>query len=144
MKYYGKGPWENYSDRNTASFIGVYSSKVSQQYVPYGRPQENGHKTGTRWLSLTNQIGLGFKIEAKKTPIEFNALHYGTNDLDAGSKKLLLTPIDIHKGDFVKVHIDHKMMGVGGDNSWGAKPHEPYRYYADKVYEYSFSILPKL
>ncbi|WNH09882.1 glycoside hydrolase family 2 TIM barrel-domain containing protein [Thalassobellus suaedae] len=144
LKYYARGPWGNYIDRNTASFIGVYQSKITNQFVPYGRPQENGHKTEARWLSITNQVGLGFKIEANKIPFEFNALHYSTNDLDSGTKKLLLTPIDLKEGDFVEVHIDHKMMGIGGDNSWGAKPHKSYMYYANKVYEYSFSIIPEL
>jgi len=144
LNYYGRGPWENYSDRNTASFIGVYQSKVANQYVPYGRPQENGHKTGTRWFSLTHQIGVGLKIKAHEIPIEFNALSYSTETLDPGARKLLVTPVDIEEGDFVEVHIDHKMMGVGGDNSWGAKPHEPYMFYANKVYEFSFSIIPEL
>jgi beta-galactosidase len=143
LKYYGRGPWENYIDRNTSAFVGLYNSKVTDQYVAYGRPQENGHKTGTRWFSLTNQIGLGFKIEANDKPIEFNALHHSTNDFDPGKEKLLRTPADIKERDFVEVHIDNKMMGLGGDTSWGAKPHAPYMYYADTVYHYSFSINPE-
>ncbi|MGE5944572.1 MAG: glycoside hydrolase family 2 TIM barrel-domain containing protein [Flavobacteriales bacterium] len=144
LEYYGRGPWENYVDRNTAAFVGIYKSKVADQYVVYGRPQENGHKTDTRWLSLTNQSGLGLKIEANDKPIGFNALHHSTEDFDEGKKKSLRTPLDVKKGDFVEVHIDHKMMGVGGDNSWGAKPHKPYMYFADKVYNYSFTISPEL
>ncbi|MFG6686057.1 glycoside hydrolase family 2 TIM barrel-domain containing protein [Mariniflexile sp. HNIBRBA6329] len=143
LEYFGRGPWENYIDRNTAAFVGHYSSKVADQYVAYGRPQENGHKTDVRWFSLKNQIGLGFEIEANGETIEFNALHHSTNDFDPGKEKLLRTPADVKDRDFVEVHIDHKMMGVGGDTSWGAKPHAPYMYYADKVYEYSFSINPK-
>ncbi|WP_111307886.1 glycoside hydrolase family 2 TIM barrel-domain containing protein [Confluentibacter sediminis] len=144
LEYYGRGPWENYIDRNTASFVGIYESKVANQYVAYGRPQENGHKTDTRWLNLTNQIGLGFEIVAQGAPLEFNALNYSTEDLDEGKTKRLRTPADIKERDFVEVHIDHKMMGLGGDDSWGAKPHAPYMYYADKDYQYSFSIIPKL
>ncbi len=144
LEYYGRGPWENYIDRNTASFVGIYESKVANQYVAYGRPQENGHKTDTRWLNLTNQIGLGFEIVALGAPIEFNTLNHSTEDLDEGKTKRLRTPADIKERDFVEVHIDHKMMGLGGDDSWGAKPHAPYMYYANKDYQYSFSIIPKL
>ncbi len=141
LKYYGRGPWENYSDRKTAAFVGLYQSKVSEQYFPYGRPQENGHKTDVRWLSLTNQTGLGIRVVAHNEPLEFNALHNSVDDFDSGKKKQLLTPNDVAERNFVEVHIDHKMMGVGGDNSWGAKPHKPYMYYSDKPYQYSFSII---
>lgn len=140
--YYGRGPWENYCDRNSAAFIGTYQSKVKDQFFSYSRPQENGHKTDVRQLQLTNQSGMGIKIVANGTPIEFNALHYSTADLDEGESKTLRTPADLNEGDFIELHIDHKMMGVGGDTSWGAKPHAPYIYYADKPYNYSFSIIP--
>jgi beta-galactosidase len=59
--FYGRGPWENYADRNNAAHIGIYSSKVADQYVPYTRPQENGYKTDVRWLTLPNlQISTTF------------------------------------------------------------------------------------
>ncbi|MGY5355865.1 glycoside hydrolase family 2 TIM barrel-domain containing protein [Wenyingzhuangia sp. IMCC45467] len=141
--YYGRGPWENYIDRNTATFVGLYHSKVADQYFAYNRPQENGHKTDVRWLSLQNQIGMGFKIKAIENPIEFNALHHNTADFDPGTEKKLRTTADIVEKDFVELHIDHKMMGVGGDTSWGAKPHAPYMYYANKKYSFSFIIIPK-
>lgn len=144
LEYYGRGPWENYIDRNTAAFIGIYQSKVADQYVKYGRPQENGHKTDTRWLTLTNQSGLGFKIVANDKPIEFNTLHHSTEDFDEGKQKTFRTPIDVKKRDFVEVHIDTKMMGVGGDDSWGSKPHKPYMFYTDQAYTYSFTLSPKL
>lgn len=142
LNYYGKGPWENYIDRNTAAFVGLYHSKVSEQYFAYSRPQENGHKTGARWLSLRNHSGLGLKFEAGNDVLEFNALHYSTDDLDPGKSKKLRTTSDLKSGDFVALHLDHKMMGVGGDNSWGAKPHEPYMYYANTPYNFNFTIKP--
>ncbi|WP_258102839.1 glycoside hydrolase family 2 TIM barrel-domain containing protein [Marinoscillum sp. MHG1-6] len=142
LSYYGRGPWENYNDRNTSAFIGQYQSKVADQYFAYARPQENGHKTDVRTFALTNQGGVGLQVLALNQPLEFNALPYATSDLDPGENKKLRTPADLTEGDFVEVHIDHKMMGIGGDNSWGAKPHEPYMFYADKAHEYSFRILP--
>ncbi|WP_370476761.1 glycoside hydrolase family 2 TIM barrel-domain containing protein [Tamlana flava] len=143
LSYYGRGPWENYIDRNTAAFVGLYNSKVADQYVAYNRPQENGHKSDVRWLSLKNQYGLGLKIIANKEVLEFNALHNSTSDFDPGKQKLLRTTADITEKDFVELHIDHKMMGVGGDNSWGAKPHPKYMYYANQVYNFSFTIMPE-
>jgi len=144
LEYYGRGPWENYVDRNTAAFVGIYKSKVKDQYFAYGRPQENGHKSDVRWLGLYNHTGLGAKITAKDKMLEFNALHYPVSSFDPGEKKLMITPLDIGESDFVEIHIDHKMMGVGGDNSWGAKPHKKYLYYADKEYKFSFSIIPEI
>ncbi len=63
FSWYGRGPWENYSDRNTASFIGKYTSTVDEQYVAYIPPQENGNKTDVRWLTLTNKEGFGLRID---------------------------------------------------------------------------------
>ncbi|QZT37921.1 DUF4981 domain-containing protein [Halosquirtibacter xylanolyticus] len=144
LEYYGRGPEENYIDRNTSAFIGLYGSKVADQYYAYGRPQETGHKTDVRWLSLSDFNGIGLTVTALDTPIEFNALHQSTETLDSGeNKKALRTPADVVVGDFVELHIDHKMMGLGGDTSWGAKPHEPYMYYADKTYRFKFRLSPK-
>ncbi|MDC1107376.1 glycoside hydrolase family 2 TIM barrel-domain containing protein, partial [Prolixibacteraceae bacterium] len=143
LKYYGRGPIENYIDRNTATFVGLYDSKVADQYFAYGRPQENGHKTDVRWLSLSDFNGVGLTITAIDQPIEFNALHQSTETLDPGEEKQLRTMADVVEGDFVELHIDHKMMGLGGDNSWSSKPHEPYMYYADKSYRFKFRLTPK-
>ena len=142
LEYYGKGPWENYVDRNNSAHIGLYESTVGEQYYPYTRPQENGHKTQVRWLNLTEESGIGLKVDAIEAPFEFNALHYTTSDLDPGEKKTGRRYNELKEGDFVELHIDHRMMGVGGDNSWGAKPHEKYMYYPDKEYGYRFRIQP--
>lgn len=144
LQYYGKGPWENYIDRNKSARIGLYQSKVAEQYYPYTRPQENGHKTGVRWLRLTAPSGIGLQLSAIYAPFEFNVLPYATTDLDPGEKKAGRCYNELKEGDFVELHIDHKMMGVGGDNSWGAKPHEQYRYYPDKDYSYRFKLSPIL
>jgi beta-galactosidase len=67
LEWYGRGPWENYPDRKYASMIGHYSSTVSEQYVPYIMPQEHGHKTDVRWLTLLDQYGQGIKVEGFPT-----------------------------------------------------------------------------
>jgi len=139
--YYGRGPWENYADRNYASQIGIYSSKVSDQYVPYTRPQENGYKTDLRWLTLTNNEGKGIRIEGLQ-PICASALQNWPEDFDPGlSKKYRHTNDITPNRDEVILSVDLAQRGVGGDNSWGAYPHEQYLLKA-KEYSYGFTIKP--
>jgi beta-galactosidase len=139
LEYYGRGPWENYSDRNTASFVGLYKDDVKNQYAwNYIRPQESGYKTDVRWLILTNSEGSGIKIEGVQ-PICFSATNMRTEDLDPGLTKKQQHPTDIKPGKAVYLNVDLKQRGVGGDNSWGALPHDPYRL-LDKKYSYSYVI----
>jgi beta-galactosidase len=139
LAYYGRGPWENYSDRKTASFIGLYKSEVDSQYTwNYIRPQEAGYKTDVRWVTLTNDEGKGVQIQGLQ-PICFSAIPQSTEDLDPGLTKKQQHPTDIKPRHEVYLQIDLKQRGVGGDNSWGALPHEPYRL-LDKKYSYSYVI----
>ncbi|MFL5810401.1 MAG: beta-galactosidase small subunit, partial [Flavisolibacter sp.] len=139
LKYYGRGPWENYSDRNTASFMGLYSDRVANQFTwSYIRPQEGGYKTDVRWLTLTNENGSGLKIEGIQ-PICFSAINNTTEDLDPGLTKKQQHPTDIKPGKNIYLNVDLKQRGVGGDNSWGALPHDQYRL-LDKKYSYSYVI----
>jgi beta-galactosidase len=141
LEYYGKGPWENYCDRKSGAMAGIYQSKVSEQYFKYIRPQETGHKTEVRWLSLQKEDGLGMKVTALGSFIEFNALHYSTEDLDEGEEITGRTHNLIKEGDFVELHIDHVSQGVAGHN-WKSLPQEDYIFYPDKVYKYSYRISP--
>ncbi|MEO8111154.1 MAG: glycoside hydrolase family 2 TIM barrel-domain containing protein [Ginsengibacter sp.] len=139
LKYYGRGPWENYSDRNTSSFVGLYSDKVENQFAwNYIRPQESGYKTDVRWVSLTDSSGEGILIQGKQ-PICFSAINNPAEDLDPGLTKKQQHPTDIKPEKGVYLNIDLKQRGVGGDNSWGALPHEQYRL-LDKKYSYSYII----
>ena len=144
VEYLGRGPWENYSDRNSSTFVGHYKTTVNELYVPYIRPQENGHRTDVRWLSLAKADGSGLLVVADQL-IEFNALHNTVDDFDAGPNKdkNLKHSNDIKPRDLVELHIDYRMIGVGGDDSWGAWPHEPYlvRPSAEGL-NYSFTLVP--
>lgn len=139
LEYYGRGPWENYSDRKWAAFVGVYEDDVQNQFFPYIRPQETGYKTDVRWLTLKDDNGSGIRIEAEDGPICFSALDITTEDLDPGVTKKHRHPVDIKRHDRVFLNIDLNQRGLGGDNSWGALPHEPYRLDA-KQYSYSYTI----
>ena len=141
LSYYGRGPWENYSDRNSASFIGEYSDKVMNQYARnYIRPQESGYKTDVRWLTLKNDKGEGIKIEGQQV-VSFSALNISTEDLDPGKNKAQRHPsdLDLDSKETVYLHLDYKQRGLGGDDSWGRPPHDPYRL-LDKQYSYSYTI----
>jgi beta-galactosidase len=139
LTYYVRGPYENYSDRNTASFIGLFTDKVENQYhMGYIRPQESGNKTDVRWFSLTDEQGRGIKVEGIQ-PLNFTAINHSTEDLDPGLTKKQQHPTDLPLRKNVYVHIDLKQRGLGGDTSWGAYPHRPYRL-MDKKYSYSYVI----
>lgn len=136
--YYGRGPWENYSDRNHSSFMGIYNSTVAEQAFDYMRPQENGNKTDVRWLTLTGNDGIGIRIEGMQ-PLSVKVAHNPAEDLDPGLTKKQQHPSNVTPRHEVYLNVDLKQRGLGGDNSWGALPHAPYRM-LDKSYEYSYII----
>ena len=139
LAYYGRGPWENATDRNTASFVGLYKDDVANQATTnYIRPQESGYKTDIRWLTLTNAAGAGLQVEGVQ-PICFSATNNKSEDLDPGLSKKQQHWIDIKPRSEVYLNIDLKQRGVGGDNSWGALPHQQYRM-LDKKYSYSYVL----
>lgn len=140
ISFYGRGPWENYSDRNTASFLGIYAQHLQDQFVKnYIRPQENGYRTDVRWVQfLKGATGVRF---TGMQPIGFSALPYTAEDLDPGITKKQQHPTDLREQNFISVHIDLKQRGVGGDDSWGKLPHEPYLL-KEKKYTYSYLIQP--
>lgn len=144
LKYFGRGPWENYSDRNASAFVDIYESTVPEEYVPYIRPQENGHHTDVRWLALYTDGGKGLLIQADSL-VGFNALNNTVSDFDAGMNKSenLQHSNDIKPKDLVEMHIDYRQMGVGGDDSWGARPHEQYQIKPEhNRIEYGFTFYP--
>jgi len=141
LLWLGRGPHENYCDRKTSAFVGLYKSEVSAQYHPYIRPQENGNKTDARWLSLTNETGIGWMIKGEPT-IDFCAQQYTMEDFDFGSQEQPLKhTFEIKKRDFITLNIDYGQMGVGGDDSWGAHTHDQYKLFY-KDYNYRFSMEP--
>ena len=140
MKYYGRGPWENYQDRNTSAMVSQYSGKVGDQYFLYVRPQENNYHTDIRWFALTNESGSGLKISGKQV-FSGSALENAMEDYDDGDKKDQRHITDITGRDFIEWNVDFRQMGVGGDDSWGAKPLPQYLLYPGE-YSYQFVISP--
>ncbi len=137
LDYYGRGPHENYIDRNTSALVGLYSSTVKDQFFAYARPQENGYKTDLRWFKLSSSDhALVFN---SKLLFGGSALPYAQEDLDDGDAKEQRHPVDLIEQPFNEIHIDLKQMGIGGDNSWGARPHDEYTIFPG-VYHFEFSI----
>ena len=140
LRYYGRGPQENYSDRNTAALLGVYQDSVRREFpATYIRPQEYGYHTDLRWLTLTDAQGHGLRVEAAGQPLCFSALPFRTEDLDPGLTKKQQHPTDLKPHGQTWLHLDLAQRGVGGDNSWGALPHDAYRLLAPQ-YRYSYTL----
>jgi beta-galactosidase len=137
VTWYGRGPWENYQDRNTASFVGIYGSTIDQQFTPYVRPQENGYKTDVRWVTLESPKHIVLRFTGQPL-LCFSALPYTYDDMK-GFKQAGKHLNSLEEKPFVDVNIDLKQMGVGGDDSWGARTHEQYTLPA-KEYSYSFTM----
>ena len=143
IKYYGRGPIENYCDRNNSEFLGVYENKVADEYYGYVRPQESGNHTDIRWFRVLNAQGNGLEFFSD-APIEASALNYLVEDLDDGPVKEKVW--GHHSGDLVaraltQVHIQQRQMGLGCVNSWGAWPMEKYMM-PYKDYDFTFVIRP--
>jgi beta-galactosidase len=137
LSYYGRGPQENYIDRNSGANLGIYKSTVDEQFHPYGRPQENGNKTGVRWLTLTDKKGKGLKITGN-LPLEFSALHYSMDDLDPEQERKQYHAGELVKRSEVYLNVDYRQMGVAGIDSWASLPLDKYRIpYASCQYTYS-------
>ncbi|MBI2437508.1 MAG: DUF4981 domain-containing protein [Lentisphaerae bacterium] len=119
MRWYGRGPHENYDDRKESALVGLYSGSVQDQYVPYLRPQENGNKTDVRWVSLTDSQGAG--VLAVGLPLlNVSAHHYSTEDLT-----WVLHAHELRRREAVYLNLDYRQGGLGS-NSCGPRPLEKY------------------
>ena len=143
IAWYGRGPHENYWDRKTGAAVGLYKGTVDEQFHRYIRPQETGYKTDVRWVALTNKGGEGL-LAVGMPHLSVNALHFYSKDMDPGDVKRQRHIFHLEKRRLVNLHLDYKQMGVGGDTSWGARPHPEYTLNPDTTYSYSFRMRPFL
>jgi beta-galactosidase len=107
LEYFGRGPLENYSDRKISAMVGRYQNTVDGEYVPYIMPQEHGHHTDVRWLTLTNEQGHGLEVTGDDL-FEFNVSHFTTSDLYAGRHTT-----DLHPCPEVILSLDAAQRGLG-------------------------------
>lgn len=168
VKYFGRGPQENYIDRQAGTPVGLYAATAGELYYPYVRPQENGHHTDTRWVALTGKNGKGLLIRADQT-IGFNALRNSIEDFDseealphdyqwsnftekeiaerdpAKAKNRLRRMHhinDVSPRNFVEVCVDMKQQGLAGYDSWGSRPEAAYQIPANRDYTWGFTMIP--
>ena len=142
LTYYGKGPGENYIDRNNGDRLGVYDAKVADQYWGYVRPQESGNKTEVRYWQVKDENGKGLEFYSF-APMECSTLNYLASDLDDGWDKNahLSHSGDLTPRDFSVVKLAARQRGLACVNSWGAIPLEQYRMpYQD--YSFTYVIRP--
>lgn len=142
IEYYGRGPQENYLDRNFSAHIGWYKQTVTAQYFHYVTPQETGNKTDVRWYKITDGKKKGLQITSD-VPLSMSALHYFDSDLDDGDAHHQRHATDLTPRAQTQLNIDYKQMGVGGIDSWRSRPMLKYQLpFGD--YEFSFMVKPLL
>lgn len=139
MTWLGRGPQENYADRKSGAFIGRYTASVWSQYHPYPRAQETGNKCDVRWVTLTDKDGHGIMVYGD-APLSVSAWNFPMEDIEYVPAMVR----NVHGGSIVKkdmvwLNIDHRQMGVGGDNTWGAQVHTPYTI-TPHEWRYGFTI----
>ena len=140
VEYYGRGPIENYADRNHSTFVGIYEQTTDEQFYSYIRPQENGTKTDIRWWKQVNRGGKGIEITSPSL-FSASALHYSIEALDEGVAKRNRHSELIVPDETNHLCIDLKQMGLGCITSWGALPLPEYMIpYGD--YSFTFIIRP--
>ena len=140
LQYYGRGPGENYADRKSSAFVGLYRQNVDEQFHPYIRPQETGTKSDLRWWHLADIGGRGLTVTSD-APFSASALHYPQESLDEGPAKRQGHSPEVEKQKNVSVCLDKVQYGLACVNSWGALPLPEYRIpYAD--YTFRLKIAP--
>jgi beta-galactosidase len=137
-KWYGRGPWENYWDRNTGAPLGIHSGNVNDLWYRYSEPQETANRTDVRWATFTDVDGSGVRFSsADKQELEMGAYPFDQGDLE-GPRHYF----DIPQREHITVHLAHRQMGVAGEDSWGARPLRKYTLPPDREYAYAFRIEP--
>lgn len=140
VQWFGRGPHESYRDRKSGAQVGLYEESVENLLTPYIRPQENGNRTEVRWVALTDEGGVGLLAVADSV-LEFSALLFDDQDFDEGLAPTYRHVWDLEPRDHVTLDLDFGQMGVGGDTSWGARPHAAYTL-PPRSYRFRVRLVP--
>lgn len=135
VEWYGLGETETYSDRKKGAKLGIYANKVADNMARYMVPQECGAKEEVRWAKVTDRKGRGmlFEMDEHNGPMMFSALPYTPHEMENA-----MHPYELPEVHYTVVRAAKGQMGVGGDDSWGARTHEEYLLKTDKKMEFSF------
>ena len=137
LSWYGRGPGENYCDRKVGSPLGLYESVAAAELQPYLLPQECGNHTDTRWLTVQNADGRGLRFRAVSGNFDFSVLPYTPHELEAAAH-----PNELPPPLYTVVRLSAGEMGVGGDDSWGARPLSAFLPEAIERPDFVFRITP--
>lgn len=135
IQWYGRGPHESYWDRKKSAMVGLYSGKVKEQFFDYIKPQENGNKTDVKWVSLTNDDGIGLLATSDEL-FNTSAHHYSLKNLTEAKHQK-----DIKNSGSITLNLDHLVMGLGGDDSWNPRTHEEFLI-KPEAYSYTIRLKP--
>ena len=135
VEWYGLGEAETYSDRKKGAKLGIYSNRVADNIAKYMVPQECGAKEEVRWAKVTDRKGRGmlFEMDENNGPMMFSALPYTPHEMENA-----MHPYELPEIHYTVVRVAKGQMGIGGDDSWGARTHEEYLLKTDKKMEFSF------
>ncbi|MCU0779962.1 MAG: DUF4981 domain-containing protein, partial [Akkermansiaceae bacterium] len=137
--WFGRGPGENYRDRKAGYPLGVWRGQVAELWFPYVEPQETANRTDIRWSSFKDLAGGGLRFEAAKGGLlEMGAYPFLQSDLEGRRH-----PVDIPRRKLTTVHVGLGQMGVGGEDSWGARPQGKHQFPADREYSFQFRLRPE-
>ena len=136
IRYYGRGPWENYPDRKRSAFLGVYETTLAEYETEYIHPQDNGNRCDVRWFEIVNSKTENRKLRIDGLqPLCIRAWDYGEEDLQG-----VRHPQDIKRGRFVNLNIDLNIHGVGGADTWGKRTLPQYTIDGNQPHHYSFIL----
>ena len=136
IKYYGRGPWENYPDRKGSAFLNVYEMPLSDYETEYIHPQDNGNRCDIRWFEISSVGGESQTLHIDGCqPLCIRAWDYGEEDLEG-----VRHPNDIQRGRFVNLNIDLSVHGVGGADTWGKHTLPQYTINGNQPHRYSFIL----
>ena len=150
VEYFGFGPFENYSDRNSAALMGHYVQRVEDQYhYGYARPQESGTKTQLKWMKVLDDNGAGFEITSdvkfSASALPFSPAQMDVRALNENQSHSLelkaLAKENVRTLGKTYVNFDLRQMGLGCVNSWGQWPIDEYMIPAAE-YEFFFALRP--
>ena len=135
VEWYGLGEAETYADRKKGAKLGIYANKVADNIARYMVPQECGAKEEVRWAKVTDRKGRGmlFEMDENNGPMMFSALPYTPHEMENA-----MHPYELPEVHYTVVRVAKDQMGIGGDDSWGARTHEEYLLKTDKKMEFSF------
>jgi beta-galactosidase len=140
LRWFGRGPQETYWDRCDAR-INLYEGKVDDQFFYYSQLQETGNKVDVRWAALTDANGIGL-LAIGMPHLSVCVLHYSAEDLTSEDYVGPAHLYEIQRRDEVYLNLDWHQMGVGGDDSWGARPHQEFVMPGSKKCAYRFCLRP--